>query len=241
MQDVKEFFYKYYLPNNAIMVVAGNIRLSEAKRLTEKYFGSIPPGKKYERKLPTEPKQIRKKTLIHSTNVPQNAIYKVFHMPEKLHKDYAPLDLLSDMLGRGKSSHLYQSLVKEQKLFNSINCYVLGSNEPGLFVVEGKLNNEIGFEQAEKAIDNEINKAVTTLQESTLEKVKNQYETALVLEEIDLLRRAMYLAFGANLGNANLINEEKATIQRVKSDDIQYVYREYIKEENSSVLYYQKI
>lgn len=240
MDDVKAFFQKYYIPNNAIMVVAGNIKLSMVKKLSEKWFAPIPKGNPYLRNLPSEPKQTEKRTLTTSAKVPQNAIYKAYHMPEKMHPMFNSIDLMSDILGRGQSSHLYQELVKSKKIFNSIGAYVLGSNDPGLLMIEGKINDNFSFDEAENAINESIETCFSTLNEQQLEKVKNQAETSIVLEEIDLLRRAMYIAFGANLGNANLINEEKNNIQKITKADILAAKNNILTETNSSVLYYQK-
>jgi len=133
MDDVKEFFFTHYLPNNAVLVVAGNVTLEQVKQLSEKWFGPIPSGKRTERKLPTEPKQTQKRTLTVEAKVPANALYKSYHMPGRFHKDYYVADLLSDMLSRGQSSRLYETLVKEKEIFNSISSFVMGTIDPGAY------------------------------------------------------------------------------------------------------------
>lgn len=240
MQDVKDFFYKYYLPNNAIMVVGGNVKTDEIKTLAEKWFGGIKPGEKYIRKLPKEPVQTKKRTLEIKANVPLNAIYKAYHMDKRMGKDFYATDLLSDLLGRGQSSRLYQKLVREKKIFNSISAYCMGSIDEGLFVVDGKLNDGITFKKAEDAINEVILHLQTDILETELQKVKNQAEASLVMSEIELLNRCMNIAFVANMGDVEMINKEAALIQNVSEADIKRVAKTIFTEENSSVLYYGK-
>jgi zinc protease len=240
MEDVKSFFYKYYLPNNAIMVVAGNITTDQVKQLSEKWFGPIPAGKDYHRNLPAEPDQKEKRTTSVEAEVPLDAIYKVYHMPARMHDDYYTCDLISDMLGRGKSSRFYTKLVKGHKLFNSINSYVMGSAEPGLLVVEGKLNKGVDIEKAEAELDTIIEEIrIKGVDEQELAKVKNQAESSVAFGEMELLNRAMNIAYGAALGDPDMINKETVKIQAVQPDDIKRVARSILRPENSSVLYYR--
>src|SRR5690606_36983718 len=113
----------------------------------------IPAGKDYERKLPQEPPQREQRMLEMEAAVPLDALYKAYHIPGRLHPDYHAADLLSDVLGRSKSSRLYQQLVKEQKIFNAINAYVTGSIDPGLLIISGKVNKEYSLEEADKAVE----------------------------------------------------------------------------------------
>jgi zinc protease len=239
MDDVRAFFNKHYSPVNAILVVAGNVTVAKARELSEKWFGPIPSGVKYERNLPAEPKQTEARRLDTSADVPLNALYKAYHMPARADKDYHAADLVSDILGRGKSSRLYDKLVKEQKLFNSISASVMGSIEPGLLIIQGKLNAGVDLETANKAIE-EINAELMAngISEEELTKVKNQAETSLVFSEIELLNRAMMLAFCKLLGDANLINQESAKVQAVTSADILQQARTVLDPNNCSTLYY---
>lgn len=152
MDDVKSFFHQFYLPNNAILSVAGNITMDEIKHLTEKWFGSIPKGKKSDRNLPKEPLQNAPRRLEVKRNVPANAIYKAYKMCSKTHPDFYATDLITDILSQGNSSKLYISLVKEQKLFSNINAYVLGSFDEGLLIISGNLSENTSFEAAENAL-----------------------------------------------------------------------------------------
>lgn len=240
MNDVKDFFYTYYIPSNAIMVVAGNVKYDEVKKLSEKWFDPIAAKTKKHRNLPKEQPQTEKRTLKTKASVPMNGIYKTWHIPERMHSDYYAIDLFSDILGRGQSSRLYQSLVKDKKMFTSINAYVTGSIDAGLFVVEGKMNDSISFDKAEAEIDTIIGNTLLHLDENETQKVKNQAEATIVLSEVELLNRAMNLAFSVNLGDAELINKEGALIQKVTTESIINTGKKYLTENNSSVMYYAK-
>ncbi len=239
MEDVKSFFYKYYVPNNAIMVVAGDVTVNQIKQLSEKWFAPIPAGIKYKRSLPQEPKQTLSRTLKTTAAVPLNAIYKAYHIGDRLSPNYFATDLLSDILGRGQSSRLYDELVKNKKLFNSINCYVTSSFEPGLFIIDGKLNEGVEMEVADQQIltvlENLKNNQVTP---NELTKVKNQALSTLLFGEIELLNRAMNLAFAANLGDPNYVNLDIANIESVNEQQVNMVANEILVDSNCSTLFY---
>ncbi len=238
--DVKNFFRKHYSPINAILVVAGNVTVDKAKHLAEKWFGPIPSGQKYHRQLPIEPRQNQARSLEVEANVPLSALYKAYHMPSRLDDNYYAADLLSDILGRGKSSRLYNALVKEQKLFNSIGASMTGSIEPGLLIIQGKLNEGVSLAEADAAVETitaEIQQQLVVEQELT--KVKNQSEASIVFSEIELLNRAMNLAYSKLLGDANFVNEEGAHIQAVTSEDILNTAQQVLRPENCSTLHYQ--
>jgi zinc protease len=240
MQDVKDFFFQNYVPSNAILVVAGNVNVDEVKALANKWFGPIPAGKRKERKLLMEPKQDKKRTLTVEAKVPADAFYKAWHMPGRFHEDYYAADLVSDILSRGQSSRLYQRLVKEKELFTSISSFVMGTIDPGLMVVSGRLKPGVTFAQAETEVqavlDDLIQNGAT---EEELTKVKNQAESTIEFGEVEVMNRAMNLAFAKLSGDANLVNEEIGMIERVSLTDIQRVARQIIFEENSSTLYYK--
>ena len=240
MDDVTSFFYRFYRPNNAILVVAGNVELQEVKRLSEKYFGPIEPGEHRLRQLHPEPLQQEERSLEVTADVPLDALYKVFHMPARSDSAYHPVDLVSDLIGRGKSSRLYDQLVKQEKIFNGINAYVTGSLDPGLLVVSGKLNEGVNFDKADQSLWRVLEDFVSDkLSEKELEKVKNQALTSLEFGEVDLLNRAMNLAMGALMGDPNRVNEEKRKIQTISVEDINNNARMVLGRNNCSSLYYK--
>ena len=242
LEDVRHFFYKYYLPNNAILVVAGDVTVPQVKALTEKWFGPIATGEKYVRNLPQEPLQTAARFMETEAKVPLNALYKAYHVPGRFAEDYYTVDLMSDVLGRGKSARMYQKLLKERKLFTNINAYNTSSVDPGLFVVQGNLNAGVTFEEADAAVEEVLQELVEImLPEMELLKVKNQAESTLAFSEIELLNRAMNLAYAASAGNPDLVNKEAEKIQAVTVEDIQNMAKRVLRKENSSTLYYRAI
>ena len=242
LDDVKDFFFKHYVPNNAVLVVAGNVTIGQVKQLAEKWFGPIPQGQKKQRKLPVEPKQTVKRILHTEAKVPANALYKAYHMPGRFHADYYTVDMLNDILSRGESSRLYLSLVKENEIFNSISSFTIGTIDPGLLVVNGRLKEGIKLEDAEKQVDAVLQRVVSEgIHEIELQKVKNQSAATLEFGEVEVINRAMNLAFASLSGDAGLVNREIKNIEKVTSDDIQRVASEILREENASIMYYHSI
>ncbi|SKC76219.1 M16 family metallopeptidase [Ohtaekwangia koreensis] len=240
MEDVKNFFFSHYVPNNAILVVAGHVTLQQVKELSEKWFGPIPAGKLKTRNLLPEPPQNAKRTLEVEAKVPANAFYKAWHMPGRFHKDYYAIDLLSDILSRGQSSRLYQQLVKEKEIFTSISSFVMGTVDPGLLVISGRLKEGISLEHAEQEVDTILQQVVSNgVAEAELEKVKNQAESTLEFGEMEVMNRAMNLAFSKLSGDANLVNEEGNQINAVTVADVKRVANDILKEANANVMYYK--
>ncbi|MGB4776699.1 MAG: pitrilysin family protein [Daejeonella sp.] len=239
IEDVKAFFSKHYNPSNAILVVGGDVKTEQVKKLAEKWFGDIPAGKKPPRNLYIEPEQLQERKETVHANVPLNAIYKVFHMSARNESAYYPADLISDILSRGNSSRLFRNLLKDQKLFSEINAYLTGSLDAGLFVVEGKPLPGVSMEIAEKAIWTELERLKTELiPVEELTKVKNKMESTMVFSEMSLLDKAMNLAYFELLGDANQLNTETQkyldlSLQQIQ-EQAQYIFRK----ENSSTLYY---
>jgi predicted Zn-dependent peptidase len=239
LDDVKSFFFKYYRPINAILVVAGNIKTEEVKRLSEKWFGSIPTGEKYERNLPEEPQQTASRILDIYAEVPLDAFYKTWHMDSRLEKGYYVTELITEILAGGGSSRLYQSLVKEQQLFSNIECYHFGSMDKGLLAIEGKIVKGRRMDEAEKAVEVELNKIKNELvSEVELQKVKNKTESSIAFEDMTIMSRANSLANYELLGNANLMNEELEKYQNVTAEDVKEYSRRIFAESNSNTMHY---
>jgi zinc protease len=223
------------------MLVAGNVTVAEIKKLAEKWFEPIPAGVPYVRKLPKEPKQTEARTIEIMGNVPQNAIYKAYKMSNRLDKNYYVADLIGDMLGRGKSSRLYQKLVKEKTLFNELSAYISGSVDDGLLVIQGNLNDDVSLENANKAIETVVDEfLMENLKEQELEKVKNKAISTLLFSEVELLNRAMNLAYFAGLGNVDMVNQEENILANITIKDIKEVAEEILCPTNCSTLFYKK-
>ncbi len=241
MQDVKDFFFTHYRPNNAILVVAGNIQHEEVIQLSEKWFGNIPTGEIKQRNLPKEPQQTEARKLTLERDVPANAIYKAYHICKRTDNDFYVFDLISDLLSRGNSSRFYQSLIKEQKLFSEIDAYVTGDFDPGLLVISGKLSEGVDFETAENAIHKEIEKLQTELiNANDLQKLKNNVESHHVFGQMSVLNKAMALAFAELMGDIELVNNEVAKYNSITSQQIKDIANKFLIENNCSTLYYKK-
>jgi zinc protease len=242
MEDVKAFFFKHYVPSNAVMVVAGDVTFDQVKVLAEKWFANIPARPKPERKLPAEPKQLAPRREEVYADVPVNSIYIAFHGPGRTHSDYPVMDLLSDILSRGSSSRLYRSLVKDQPLFSEVNAYVCGSIDPNLIVVEGKPLPHVDMAEAEKLLWSQLEILKSEMMKETeLQKVKNKIESTMVFAELSILDRAMNLAFFEVLGDADLYNQEVSRYLAITPPDIQRVAQEiFIPENSSTLIYYAK-
>ncbi len=239
LDDVKNFFFKHYRPVNAILVVSGHVNLEQVKRLSEKWFGSILMGEKYVRNLPQEPKQTQRRTLEVHSDVPLDAFYKTWHIASRLDKGYYTADLISDVLSGGGSSRLFQALVKEKRMFSNIDCYHMGSVESGLLTIEGKLVKGTKMEDAEKAVQEEVDKMkLEAVSESELQKVKNKTESVIAFEDMTIMNRANSLAFYELLGDANMMNTELDRYQQVTAEDLRVTAGEIFDESNSCTMHY---
>ncbi len=241
LDDVKNFFFSYYAPDNAVMSVSGNISTEEVRTLSEKWFAEIPRRNEKKKALPKEPKQTEKRTMTVERNVPADVICKAWHTCARMDENFYANDLMTDVLSKGKSARLYQRLVKEKKLFSSIDCYLTGDVEENLVVVKGRLMKVVTMEQAEAAIDEELEKLIqegVTVDE--MKKVKQMAEAALVFSEISVADKALNISYYATLGNAELINKQVELYHAVTAEQIKQEAQKVFREENSNVLYYRR-
>ena len=239
LEDVKAFFKKHYNPSNAILVIAGNIDAEKALKLSEKYFGDIPSGEKYNRSLLKEPAQQEARLEQVTRRVPLDAIYKSWHIYARSDERYYTVDLLTDILSGGASSRLFQKLVKEQRLFSSIECYHLGSMDEGMLVIEGKLVKGTDIKKADEAIIQLLNELKAQgITDIELQKVKNKTESTMAFEDMSLMTRASSLANYELLGDANIINIELEKYQAITAEDIKTEANNILRPENCSTLYY---
>lgn len=241
LEDVKNFFFKHYRPNNAVLCIAGNIDLDQAKTLTEKWFGDIETGEQYNRNLPKEPTQEAARTHTVIADVPLDALYKAWHIESRMQQGYYAADIITEILGNGYSSRLFQKLVKEKQLFSNISCYHTGSVEPGLLVVEGKIVEGKSIEEANIAVEEEIQQFLQDgVSEKELAKAKNKIESMIEFEDMSLLNRANNLAFYELLGDAALINSELNRYQEINAEILSEYAQKIFRNENSNTLFYKK-
>ncbi len=239
MSDVRAFFEKHYVPSNAVLVVAGRVKVDQVKALAEKWFAPIDAGIKPNRKLPQEPEQSEDRRMEISGDVPANRIYKAYPVIGRYEPGYYAIDLMSDLVGRGESSYLYEHLVQKQRIFDSIGTYQTSSIDPGLLIIQGQVSDDVKIEEAEKALEKALQDfAASPIIEKDLQMVKNQSEASLVFGEVEVLNRAMNLAMAANAGNVNLVNEESEKIAKVQVADLEkWAQRLFIQGKSNTLLY----
>jgi predicted Zn-dependent peptidase len=241
MDDVKAFFKLHYNPSNAVLVVAGDVEFDQVKQLAEKWFEPIDAGVKPKRNLPVEPPQTEYRSLTVERDVPINSIYRAYRMCARTDAEYHTVDVLSDLLSRGNSSRLYKNLIKDKQLFSDIHAYVMGDFDKGLFVISGKVNDNVSIEDAEAGIDAEIAKMQNELVDDTeLQKCKNKVESTVTYSETDVLNKATNLAISELLGDANLINLEIENYQKVTAKQVQEQAIKILQKTNCSTLFYLK-
>jgi len=240
LQDVKDFFKRYYKPNNAILSVSGNIGRKELEEQCEKWFDPIEKGENIIDNIPKEPLQEEKRHVSITKDVPSSALYMAFHCCSRLDKEYFSTDLTSDILSAGKSSRFYNKFVKEKKLFSSIHAYQTGNIDKGLFVIEGKVLNGVNLKDAEKEVWSELNALKENgVSKTELEKVGNNVEAILTFDEMAIGDKALNLAFFEMLGDANLYNKQLENYQACTTQQIQDIANNIFKETNCNTLYYQ--
>ncbi len=239
MQQVKDFFYNHYAPDNAVLVLSGDVQFDHMLKLAEKWFGPIPNRNIKARNIPQEPKQtaLREKTV--ERDVPNDSLFMAYHMSDHIDQKYYATDLISDVLSNGNSSRLYQNLVQKEKIFTELDAYLSGDYDPGLFIVSGKPSDGISLENAQKAIERELDRMKQeTVSVYELEKVKNKVEANIVYGEMNYLNKAMNLATNEILQDANLINTQIDLYRSVTMEQIQEVAQELFRPENCSILNY---
>lgn len=240
LEEVKDFFFRFYAPNNAIIAVTGHISFEEAVRLTEKWFGPIPRREVPVRNLPVEQEQTEERRLVVERNVPLDALFMAFHMCDHLHPDYYAYDILSDILSNGRSSRLNQRLVQEKQLFSTIDAYISGTVDAGLFHIAGKPAAGVSLETAEKAVWDELELLKQELVgEQELEKVKNKFESTQIFGNINYLNVATNLAWFELLGRAEDMETEVKRYRSVTVEQLQQVAQTAFRKENGVVLYYK--
>ena len=237
MSDALEFYNQFYHPNNAVLSIAGNFENAEVEDLVNGWYGDLPAGEKYNRILPKEPKQLEYREKIILRDVPATAFYFAFKMEGRDSAQYAVADLISDILGRGKSSLLYQRYYKEKQWVSEISAFILGSIDPGLLIIAGKLHNPNQMADFKEDLCNFL-EAINRdgIEDLALKKVRNKFLTSKMFEELSLYSRAMNLAQFELLGDVNLINEEINVYQNISTKQIHNTMQEVLQPENCSCL-----
>lgn len=217
LDDVRAFFDRYYCPNNAVLAVAGAVCADEAVRLVGQHFGSIPMGRQcLDRHYPTEPEPTEARRLCCHRDVPTEAFYRAYPICDHYHPDFYAYDLLSDLLGNGKSSRLYRRLVVEQPLLSEVDACVSGEVGDGLLLLTGKLRDGVAYEQVASLLDEVLQElASQPVGDYELQKVVNKYESNFVYAQYKAADRAQSLCYYEWLGDVGLVNSEPERYRRV--------------------------
>jgi predicted Zn-dependent peptidase len=239
LSDVQSFFNRYYTPGNAILSVAGPVASEKVLALIKKWFEQIPSDSFPENKYQVEPLQDKLRSLEVKTEVPMPALYMAFHAPGRLESDYYASDILSDALSNGRSSRLYQRLVKQEPICAQIDAYISGSKDPGLFIIEARPNPGQSLETIKELVWKELDELKRdSISLSELKKLMNKLESSLIFGEVSVLNKAINLGYYEFLGDANLINKQAALYQKLTPGDIQRIARKIFRPENCSYLSY---
>ena len=242
LEDVTDFYNTYYNPNNAILVLTGNIQMYRGFYLSEQYFGEIPNHAFPKSEIPKELPQHEMRRIQYKREVPANVLYLAFQMCNRTHSDYPIIDLLSDVLAGGKSSFFYQRLLKQRRICNSIDAYITGTFDEGLFVVEARPAVGISVSELEDAIWAELDSvSKIPVKESILIKLKNKIENSIEFGGTNIMHKAMNLAYFEWIGKPELINTEYELYNSITKEDIQRVANNVLRKDNCSVLEYLKL
>ncbi len=242
LDEVKDFFYRFYRPDNAILSVAGNIEVEHTLKIIEKWFGDIPAGNHTPTLLPQEPLQTEKRFLEVERNVPYDYLVIAFHTCRRNEKTFYANDLLSDILSNGESSRFQEILVNNKHIFSSLSTFLTGTFDNGLFIINGIPAEGISLQTAESAVWEELETLKNELiSEKELQKVKNKAKTILYLSELSVQEKALSLCMFESFDSATRIYHEEENYLQVSIEDIQHISNYIFRNENSSTLYYKKI
>lgn len=238
--DVGEFYRTHYHPSNAILSISADMEEERMLELAEKWFGGLPDTPRPVAPIPQEPPQEAPRREEVERDVPATTVTVAYRMGTRTSPDFYTADLVSDLLSGGDSGRLYRHLVKERRLLSSVNAYVTGDLDPGLFVFTGQLLPGVAPEAAEAAFREEIEALRTDpISQYETEKVKNKFEANTLFGELNVMNKAMNLGFYEMLGDLPLINGEVARYRAVSDEDIRAFCRSTLRPENASTLIYK--
>ena len=240
LDDVRSFYKLHYRPSRAILAISADIDEDEMIALAEEYFGSIEdPGGEIA-PIPQEPTQQEPRRLEVEREVPATDITIAFHMGDRLSHDFFLGDLCSDLLAGGESSRLVNRLIKERGLFSSVNSYITGSIDRGLFIIKGRLMPTTSEEQAEQALIGELADITQgNISDYELEKVKNKFEANMLMGEINIMNKALNLGFYAMTGDITLLNREAEVYRSLTREQVMDFATRCFSKQNSSTLIYR--
>ena len=240
LADVEAFYRAHYHPSNAILSISADLEEERMLDLAEKWFGDLPDRPTPPASIPQEPPQHEARREVVERDVPATTVSVAYPMGGRTSAEFYTADLVSDLLSGGDSSRLYTRLVKERRLLSSVNAYITGDLDPGLFVFTGQLLPGTTPEQAEEAFRAEIELlGREAASDYEVQKVKNKFEANTLFGELNVMNKAMNLGFYEMLGDPALINRETEAYRAVTTDDIMEFSRRVLCPEKSSTLIYQ--
>lgn len=240
-QDFMDFYKTFYVPNNAVLSIAGDMNVDEAKKLIKKYFNDIPRGTT-EIPRPTEVEPVKtaevRDSIMGKDQLP--AVVMAYHIPAQGTEDYYAVDMLNQVLSGGESSRLTKSVVDEKQLAVFCGAFSFGTEDPGITLGFSIANMGIEPEQVEEAMNVEIDKLKTELiSEREFQKLRNQIESQFIQSNSSMAGIAESLAnYHMYFGDANLINTEIDKYLAVTREDIMAAAKKYYTKENRAVLYF---
>jgi len=241
MDEFMTFYKTFYVPDNAVMVLAGDISPAKAKELIYKYYGDIPKGTKaIPRPTEVEPAQKAEKRVKFYDNVQLPGVILAYHTPKQGTADYYAIQMLTQLMSKGKSSRFEKEVVDKQEKAVQAAAFDLGNEEPGLAIMLGIANMGVHAEDLEKSMLAEIEKLKKEgITDEEYTKLQNQAENDFIEQNQKVLGVASNLAtYYTFMGNADLINTELDRYKKVTKDDIKRVANKYFTKENRLVVYY---
>ena len=240
IEEIRDFYRRFYHPSNAILSISADIDEERVFHLAEKWFGDIVDTPHSVPAIPVEPQQTKARRCIVERDVPATTITKAFHMGDRLSRDFFLGDMTSDLLAGGDSARLYERLIKKRRLFASVNAYISGDVDPGMFVFTAQLHAHCSEAEAEAAIWEEIDDLKNcNISEYEVEKVKNKFEANTLFGELNVMNKAMNLGYYEMVGDLDLINREVEIYRSLQAEDVASFSRRIFTEENSSTLIYR--
>lgn len=239
--DVRRFHYSHYGVDRAILCISGNVSFDVALQAVNKWFGDINPHPVYPRTHVPEPQQTQPRMLEVKRDVPQTIICRAYQMPGRTHELYPACDILSDVLSNGKSARFYQNVMLSTGLFTELDASVGGTLDNGLFYVRGKLAPNATIQQAQEAIDHELDRLLRDgITQYEVEKFVNKHIATERFENLGYLQQAMRLCLYEQLGDAGLINREESHYLALTPSDIMLAANRLLQPHNCSTLVYAK-
>jgi zinc protease len=241
LADFKEFYETFYVPNNCVLSIAGDIDIPEVKQKIEAYFGSIPRGKKeIPRPNITEPPLGGEVRDVIQDNIQLPAVVQAYRSPKQGTDEYYAFNVLSTLLSDGNSSRLNKAIVDEKQLAVQAGAFNFALEDAGLFITFGIANMQVKPEDLEKEINVVVDGVKNALvDEREFVKVRNQITTGFVTRNSTMAGIAETLAnYEVYFGDANLINTEIDRYNKVTRQDLMNVARKYLNKDNRVTLYY---